>query len=325
MPALLSAQIGTVSPYSRFGLGEFLTPNFLQGFLMGNQSAALRDPLSLNLNNPAASSALKLTTLEMMGRGGWVNQQNNTQGISQGTALFNYFAMGIPIRDGLGMAFGFLPYSSIGYRNSESIEYPNIGRATHEYSGNGGINKGFLNFGYTPIKNLHLGAQLGYLFGSFNFNQDVRFNTAGYLNSRFKRNFLLSDVNFNFGVQYTQAIQENLDLGLGANYSLENGLATKFDETYYTFTPSFGNELARDTAIVRSLNGELLLPMQTAFGMMLGRKARDLYQYSWQISIEYRNSRWSDFTDIDGNNQGLRNTNGFSLGERSNLDMHLIS
>src|SRR5689334_11716442 len=45
------------SPYSRYGLGSLTPPTNILNRGMGSFSAAYRDPLSINFNNPASYSA----------------------------------------------------------------------------------------------------------------------------------------------------------------------------------------------------------------------------------------------------------------------------
>ena len=119
LPFGLFGQSNSVSPYSRFALGDAVTSVFMQGLTTGHLSSALRDPFNLNLNNPAASNALRLTTLEMAGKLVVVDQRTQDLGpVEQTYASFNYFALGIPISKRYGISIGTLPFTAVGYQLS---------------------------------------------------------------------------------------------------------------------------------------------------------------------------------------------------------------
>ena len=69
------------------------------------------------------------------------------------TTTFDYLGLNVPMGK-FGMGFGVIPHSSVGY-NLESRN--NIDSLEYKYSGNGGVNKVFLGFGYLISENLSIG------------------------------------------------------------------------------------------------------------------------------------------------------------------------
>ena len=60
----LDAQISGNSPYSRFGLGDLTSGNFVHLQSMGGISAAYGDAYQTNLRNPASLARLQATSFE---------------------------------------------------------------------------------------------------------------------------------------------------------------------------------------------------------------------------------------------------------------------
>ena len=94
------AQTNSISPYSRYGLGDLQPDVFVQSRAMGGIGAGLRDPLHINVSNPASYSALKYTSFESalfhktvnMVAKGFKSEKNSNTSLS-------YLALAFPIGD----------------------------------------------------------------------------------------------------------------------------------------------------------------------------------------------------------------------------------
>ena len=113
----VQAENGINSPYSRFGLGTLSDQNLGVNRQMGGLGYALRDKSYINLLNPAAVSSADSTT--MIFEGGFSFQNGNFKEgatkINAKNASFDYLAMSFRLKKNLGIAFGILPYSNVGY------------------------------------------------------------------------------------------------------------------------------------------------------------------------------------------------------------------
>jgi hypothetical protein len=282
---------------------------------MGMLNAALRDPLSINHINPASSNALQLTTLDMMGRVSFVDLSSEGQPtVSQSTGGFNYFAFGVPVSENYGFTTGFLPYTAIGYRNTEVIDVPNVGDTRHTYSAQGGLNKAFLNQSVKLFGRLNLGLQLAYYFGTSQNQQDVRFDDPSLLSSRFLRTYNVSDFNIGYGFQYEQPFGEWSELVIGGYSEQTSRLNVSYDEYAYTFTPVASQGIPRDTLIALDAEGQWLLPNQMGFGLTYRRKHPDIMQAAWVVGVDVRIADWSNFETFEGVDQNLSNDLGVSVG-----------
>ena len=135
------AQDGSVSPYSYFGVGELRTTSTVENQMMGGLGV-YADSIHVNLKNPAAYSQLGLSGNDKVGL------TTYTAGISHNritlksftaqeeTAVTNldYLALGFSLGKGLGVGFGIMPYSSVGY-NIEQETSSSQGAINNVYSG----------------------------------------------------------------------------------------------------------------------------------------------------------------------------------------------
>ncbi|MCU0434050.1 MAG: hypothetical protein MUC87_11395 [Bacteroidia bacterium] len=236
------AVLQTVSPYSRFGLGEL---NYLAGPVnqgLGGGGIGLRNdsllPIYINHANPASLTSVPITTYEISLVSNTVQLQNATS-----TGTFNRTSLGqmtlaFPVKPWWGASLGFAPYSTVGYNVVNSAEEPNIGTVTYKYQGSGGINQVYTSHAFRPftglakryqlsdkyelqrragdttamktkmarlnaLGNISIGVQVSYLFGATNNVRRDEFPDSLFsYNTRVTRSILFRDVYATFGLQY---------------------------------------------------------------------------------------------------------------------------
>jgi hypothetical protein len=112
----VSAQNGTVSQYSAFGIGELRQGHSIENQAMGGLGL-YTDSIHLHLHNPAGLGKLGLATYT--GALTRVETRMETSGGKQRTSVtnFDYLAVAFPlISQRAGIAFGTKPLSSVGYQ-----------------------------------------------------------------------------------------------------------------------------------------------------------------------------------------------------------------
>ena len=219
------AQQGTSSPYSFYGIGEIRFKGAVENRSMAGLSI-VPDSIHINLQNPAAFSDLKLTSFSIGGTYATTNQKTNSQsGKTKRTAL-DYMAVGLPLGK-LGIGFGLIPYSSVGYKIQNFYD-DNI-QVKNKYSGEGGLNKVFLGFGYKIIPNLSIGADVQYNFGKIE-TSNAQFIENVAIGTRELNVADLSGVNFNFGAMYQAKLTKKLNLYSSVSFSPENVLKSQNSE-----------------------------------------------------------------------------------------------
>lgn len=311
-----------VSPYSIFGNGDVESGRFAQQVGFGGLSTGLRDPLHINVGQPASISALKYTTIDF---GGFFQSTSTTDGNVTGQDYhggFNYLSLAFPIQEWWGMAAGITPYSKVGYSLSSSTSYPSYGDATLEYSGNGGYDRVFLGNAFEVYKGLSVGVNASYYFGAGERITSVLFDDNRFLHTTRVERVAATGFTWDAGLQYVTALNEEgtLELVVGATYSPQGTLNGELNDLYYTFTRNAsGADTPRDTVYtVESEPIDVILESNYSIGFTLGGRHEQLIQYAWSVGAEYRMFNLSEL------NGGTEVRGQFDNGFRAAIGGQLI-
>ncbi|MCM5662622.1 hypothetical protein [Galbibacter mesophilus] len=303
------AQEGSVSPYSFYGTGDQRFKGLAENRMMGGISV-YTDSIHLNLQNPASLGKLKLTTFTA---GASYNSLSIKTDVSSETAsdiTFDYLVLGIPLGQNLGMSFGLVPYTSVGYAVqslNEDVSPTQLSR----YEGEGGLNKAHLAFGYTFLKNFSIGAKGNFNFGKVE-NETVKYTEGVQYGSRIRDNSEYSGFDFNFSLNYDADLTKNLALKSSILYTPATKITSSNSRTIATLAGNNnGIDVPRVTEDVDlgalGLNSTYLhLPESYTFGLGVGKK------YTWFVGAEYEITNSSEFK-----NDFVNTVNGtYEDGER---------
>lgn len=309
------------SPYTRYGIGELTEQTTAAYFGLSNASVALSEFNHLNISNPASySSLIKYKPIFDVGIYGKVqNLKTSTDNSVQSNFALRNFSLGMPLGSKTGVAFGLMPYSTVGYDiNSYSLN--NGDSVRYNYEGNGGINKVFLGVGRAIIQkgdslNVSIGANASYLFGTIDNSRSVIFDNSTFYNSRVNDFKTISGFNLDLGLQYNQKLNDNLKIAFGIDYTLNNKLSVSKDYFAYNYKYSTFSviETEKDTVdFQENIEGKINLPS----GIKIG--AAVTFNQKLTTSIQYEQSNWNDYTEIyDGIDETpteLNNSNKISFG-----------
>ncbi len=225
---LFSQQVGVNSPYGRYGYGLLSNQTFGASEAMGGISYGIRRSQQVNPGNPASYSKLDTLTFvfdfgvsgQYSRLGDGVNNQNFWNG------NFDYVAIQFPIIKKIGASAGLIPFSKTGYNFGQSktagVVYDEI------FRGNGGLSQVYLGLSYEPIKYVSIGANINYLFGSFNYsNVTVPRSSSSATIAEDKKAYSIRDINYDLGLQLTMPIDRESSVTLGAVFTPK--LTTKSD------------------------------------------------------------------------------------------------
>lgn len=220
------AQEGTSSPYSFYGIGDVKFKGTIENRSMGSLNV-LPDSIHLNIQNPAHFASLKLTTFGIGGTYANTNAETESQSAKARRTSLDYMAIAIPVGK-VGIGFGLIPYSSVGYK-IQQVKYditqntpPTPDDTTRivysKYDGIGGVNKVFVGFGYQLTKNINIGADIQYNFGTIK-TSSLRYQAYPSIQygTRENNSSDTRGVNFDFGIAYQKK--------LNAKYSFFSSLA----------------------------------------------------------------------------------------------------
>ncbi len=271
------AQEGTASPYSFYGIGEVRFKGAVENRSMAGISI-LSDSIHINLQNPAGYSDLKLTAFSIGGSAITEKLKTDSQTEKARRATLDYLAVGIPIGK-LGIGFGLIPYSSVGYR-IKNIYEDNSQNNNKLLTGTGGLNKVFLGFGYKIAPNLSVGADVQYNFGNIE-TTSLEFVTNVPVGTRELNTTNLSGVNFDIGAMYQAKIYKKLNLYTSLNFIPENTLKSKNTLALATVTYDSNYNLTVVDALDTETNTvDLKFPNKLSFGAGIGENKK------WLVGAE---------------------------------------
>ena len=219
---IFSQQVGSNSPYGRYGYGVLSNPSIGASEAMGGISYGLRRSQSVNPGNPASYSELdSITFIFDMGVSGHFARMDdgiNNRDFYNGN--LDYVAMQFPIFKNVGASLGLLPYSKVGYNFGTSRSLSNI-QYLETYRGTGGLSQVYAGIAWEPIKSVSVGANLAYLFGNFSHSRVSTPFTSNALVSEGRHSYSIRDIKYDLGIQYQYVIDRTRSVTLGAVYSPE--------------------------------------------------------------------------------------------------------
>lgn len=311
-----TAQNNTNSPYTRYGFGQLSDQSFGNGKAMGGIGYGLREKSHINVLNPASYTAIDSLTFIM--EGGLSLQNAN---ISDGktnmnlkNSSFDYLAMQFRLSKRFAMSFGFLPFSNVGYNLSSTEAVPDqtaggsthpsgTYTATHEFSGDGGLHQLYAGIGFKVLKNLSVGVNASYFFGSINHQVATSFNTSDVYSVVQQSQTTVRDYKLDFGIQYTQPLGKKQHITFGAVYSLKHRMNSEtFD--YVRKLDQSGNVASFNST---EIQGGFDLPHFFGGGLTY------VYDDRLTVGFDYTLQKWSE-AKYYGTYDNLRDRSKYAFG-----------
>lgn len=294
------AQSGTNSPYSQYGLGDLADEGVGFNKGMGGVGYAFRKGNEVNPMNPASYASIDSVTMIFDGglSGQITNFKEGGRKLNAKSGGFDYVTGAFRLFRHVGVTFGVMSYSNIGYSYSSS-ERPE-GMTTdmvYKYSGDGGLNQLFVGMGFQILKSLSVGFNVGYLWGDM--ERTVKTSTSSSINTLYREyNASISNYKLDFGIQYTQPVSAKDNLTLGAVFSPGHKLNA---DPYCREINANSSILKSDTTTYTITNG-LELPTTIGVGLAINHDQR------LRVGADFRYQKWGsiDFPAFSGNSYSLR-------------------
>jgi hypothetical protein len=296
---IIQAQNLTINPYSRYGVGLIFHNSSGRNASMGGIGIGTANFTSVNRLNPASYVDVFRTSLDLSGFYQFSRFVSDDAAESQNTAGFQNISFVFPsTRQRFSIAFGFSPYSAVGYEINDFNEVE-LEDTTHinvsSYSGRGGLNQGFVGFGLRISKKFRAGANFAYTFGN------TRYDWLSYIQNQGSEDPLVPDPLYRpvsitqkifvrglggqLGVQYADTLHRKsktlLRLGATIDYNLEMK-ASRLTE--------YSNSSVLDTLFNSEEDGTILIPPTFGVGFEFTRPLN----WSFGVDISYQN--WRNFT-----------------------------
>ncbi len=243
-------------------IGRLNSSIFSQNRFAGQLSAAYVGNFTTNFQNPASYADATLTAVEVGANSisGTYHLEDSTN--SSGGLSINHFSMLFPLTPGKsGLSMGFLRNANTDYSIRKNGVDNTFGSFSNQLKGFGNTYQAYIGTGFR-IKNLKLGANLGFIFGQTEHTNDIIFPDSTHIPRLVNRNIISE-----FGIQYT----------LGAQYEWQ--IAKEKQAVlgmYYTSSLSKNgtNELRRQNAFDRSGITEFVILKDSSFNTELPKYSK---------------------------------------------------
>lgn len=289
----LSAQNGTMTPYSSYGLGVLRDGATSMQRSMGGVGYAMNSGRQINSMNPASYAAIDtLTFLFDMGITAtqlWQKERIDGKNVSESTfgGGLDYATMQFPLGKYMGGSVGLVPFSSVGYSFGGEIE-----NGIDARQGSGSLNELYVGVAGRPFRGFTLGANISYLFGTILNETYAQLNSGS--SAVFQRQMIVRDYRLNFGVQYSLPLAKGDRLTLGVTFSpakslLGTGRSVNYDSQEGS-TPEFSDE--------HKLCHNYSLPSTWGAGInyQFGRTVMLEFDYTYQ---PWKDAKFREFNNFD--------------------------
>jgi hypothetical protein len=286
-------------PLSRYGLGDAVPSSNILNRGMGYVSAAYNDQQTINFNNPASYSrfgsqkAILDIGMDIHSR---TLRNNSNEKFTNTNVIVPYVAGAFQLRGekrkrNWGVAFGLRPLSRVNYQIETGSR---IGRDSiiYNYQGNGGLYQAFAGTGIA-FKNLSIGVNIGYRFGSKDYTTRVSMinDTIGgrYTSGQKEVRNNFGGFFTEWGIQYETKLSPASRLTLGAFGSFATGMNATTQENISTF---FQANSGSDVSLIDSvrqkndIRGSILYPAFGGIGVMYDHVARSRLMVGADFSFQ---------------------------------------
>lgn len=299
------AQSGTNSPYSQYGLGTLTDQGTGLNRAMNGVGIAFHDGDQANYLNPASFAGVdSLTFIFDTGLSlQLTNFNENGKKVNARTANFDYAVAAFRILKNLGGSFGIIPFSNVGYSygNTDYVDRTHTTTYTYNNDGSGGIHQIYVGAGYSPLKGLRVGANVGYVWGNYLRSVVNTYSNAEVTSLSRSYTGDVKTWKLDLGVQYTHALSGKDNVTLGATYSPGH---TASGDAAMTVVGNYSNTV--------TLPDAYFLPTQIGVG------ASWYHGTKWHVGADYTLQKWSEKPFPDYNAQGFAMRNGV-LSDRQRI------
>lgn len=293
---LINAQKLTISPFSKFGIGEILNQSNSRQYAMGGTSIADYNSFEVSKVNPASSSAFfpkrALFEFHFFNRLSYFQYDNQSQ-FNDVANIFQIMA-GFRVAKWYSTTFGLAPYSGMGYT---IVKYDTLIVENYkqpiliDYSGNGTINQLFWGNSFTFFKRFTLGANINYNFGYISKFQILYISDSiTESNTEFEKRASYNKITYDLGFLYNDTIKKDSKPfirysvgGIFSNKTNFDAIHTKYVwRATNTYNQSLADSIFFDTTGISSFS----IPLTYGLGVSVTFKDK------LTINVDYISQQW---------------------------------
>ncbi|MDN5211282.1 hypothetical protein QQ020_04445 [Fulvivirgaceae bacterium BMA12] len=288
------------SAYTVFGIGDLIPKQSAINKALGGSGIGLRSELYLNLQNPASLTAITSPVTQLFEMGAHVEfDRYKTMDAEETGSSGNLSNLNLWFRlsPRWAMAIGFAPYSKVDYdittqRNLGALSTASI----VNYQGSGGFNQVYLGNGFRVTKNLSIGFNSAFLFGSILKTEIVE--SLDLSNAfRVENQLFMNKVLFDFGAQYSVFLPKST-ITIGTTFAYETAFSVTKDATLFE---SDLNTISGET----TTEDNYRLPLTAGFGLSFNSAKSTI-----SADVKYQNWSTTSFSE----DTGFRDIYHYALG-----------
>ena len=292
-----SDALGTMTPYSMFGLGEMARQGTTFNRSMGGIGVSLRDHRYINYLNPAAVSAHD--TLAFMLDFGLEAQNlyhaNNQTKSAYNSMNMNHIVFAFPVYKKSAVMVGFAPYSHVGYKFEERESRPEVisemGNIVYQHYGEGSMNQLFMGAALSVSKNFSFGVEGIYNFGTLSRSSNLIFGSVDtYSSIATNAKTVLESFAGKFGVQYEGKVKGRTMISAGVTALIPSALKGDVSRLATAMSGSMVDTLFH---AVQS-GSHIEVPAEFAAGVSLSKKyVEGVVVNRWMVGFDYTYQDWA--------------------------------
>jgi hypothetical protein len=307
------SQNSTLSPYSRFGIGDLTFKGFAYQRGMAGLSIGYTNPSTINVGNPASYAFDSIMVMEIGVNSEALFSRQNDVSTSGLNADLNSLAMAFPIvKNKLGFSFGIIPFSSTGYNivSESKIDTLNqISDINYLYKGTGGYTKYYLGAGVKITKSLSFGVNANYLFGNVINQRKEEFTNSIFFNTNYQDELSLSDFYFEYGINWKHSLKNDKSIAIGLTASPSQNISGERNILWLNYKKgATGFDVIKDTVFLSLENqGEVVMPASYGLGFCISKLNK------WNYGADVKIQNWSEYESF-GVKDNLNNSFSISAG-----------
>ena len=193
------------------------------------------------------------------------------------------------------MNIGLRPVTRINYKIERNERLTGIDSLQTLFEGNGGTYEVYMGTGY-GIKNLSIGVNVGYLFGSKNYSTRKSFipdsSNIFYYQSNHETQTNFNGLVLNGGLQYAANLNKTTVLKLGAYGNLKKTLNATKDirrETFQYNTNSGAIDSLDVASNQKDIEGKVEYPSSFGGGFIFEKRGK------WMLGADFTMMNWDDY------------------------------
>jgi hypothetical protein len=311
------AQSHLNSPYSRIGMGDLKNRSSAGVTAMGGTGYTFQSPTTINFINPASYMGFDTLSFLLDASFSWKNHTLIASTTQKGNTMqFDYISCGFSIARWWKTAIGFQPYSIMNYSTTMENRVPGIVEEnkidtltqTRAYQGDGGINEIYWGNAFRVSKNLSLGINASFLFGTYSKYSTIEWDDEYSFNVKVNNSTKIQGAVITAGAQYFIPIKEKGDLGLGLVYTLPIPIRSTETQIISTYWGKDYNITALDTLYSKDpAKHSLKMPMSIGGGISWSKKNK------YYVGVDFTWKNWSNY-GIDKIKDSLSDAYRISIG-----------